>query len=203
MRNPLSKARQSPRIRKFSGVGTILMSHIINADDLLQSVAPEDSIEILSRYVKLVCSSIEKHRGVVLQFQADWVLAFWYPHHVHPSHAQLAFDAAGDILDSLPNLCGKNSESYNIEIVLGTGAMAGDFLPPTRQFQIVGKALDVAEHLSRASTTKGSQICLSQYTADLIATPRKLEKIGSIDRDNLDIVVLACQATGAPNLHST
>lgn len=181
MKNLFRKKRSAYQVEKFTGTGTVLVSNIINVAQLAQNVDPEDLIRILKRYLDHVLPIIEKHSGVVLRFEGDAVLAFWSPKHTAPSHAQLAFDAARTILDSLPDLVAKKEHViYHVDIILGTGDMAGDFFGPAKQFEIVGKAMAIADRLSRARRIDRSLIRMSQYTANLLSHLEDLEQTESI-----------------------
>ena len=75
---------------------------------------------------------------------------------------------------------------YDVEIVLGTGDMAGDWFGPTKQFQVVGRAAAIADRLSKCSRFNRSFIRMSQYTLDFIKPPEGIEETGKISRENLD-----------------
>ena len=172
-------------MKKFTGIGTVFISDIINVDKLAEYCGPEDFIKVLSEHIKHVCAIVEKHSGIILQYEGDVVSAFWHPHHTNPSHAQLAFDASCEVLALLPELVARqNHVAYDLDIVLGTGEMTGDVFGPIKQFQVVGKAVAVAERLSKARALHGSSIRMSQYTVDLIRSRKGIEETGSISRDN-------------------
>lgn len=172
---------------EFTGVGTVLISEIINAGTLAESLASADWIAAMEQCLNSICDSVLRHSGGLLRFVGDTVVAFWAPRHTNPNHAQLAFNASCEILASVPDLLAcKQHARCELQIVLGTGDMAGAFLGPTREYQIVGKAMIIAERLSNARDSRRSLVRMSQYTVDLINTPVSLEETGSIHRENLE-----------------
>lgn len=174
------------RPEKFTGVGTVLMTDIFNWN-LDHECGPEDMVEFLNSYLSQVTTTIQKHSGVISECVGDVVLGLWHPCHQHPNHAQLAFDAAREILTSLPEfMSGQKIVTYDVEIVLGTGRMAGDFFGPTKQYQIVGAAMSIATRLSKARDRRGTCIRMSQYTVDFVHPKDSLQETGTIKRDNLE-----------------
>jgi class 3 adenylate cyclase len=187
MINLFRKKRLVSKLDKFTGTGTVLVSKIIDIAKLAHNIDHEDLIRILRRYLDLVVPIIEKHSGIVLRFEGDAVLAFWSPKHTAPSHAQLAFDASRAILDSLPKLISKREDvNYNVDIILGTGDITGDFFGPAKQFQIVGKAMAIADLLSRARKIDHSLIQMSQYTVNLLIHSEDIEQTETIIADGTE-----------------
>jgi len=171
----------------FTGVGTVLVSDVANIEQLTEDLSPEGLIETLSRYLTHVISIVEKHAGTILKYEGDIVLAFWHPKHSNPNHAQLAFDAACEILATLPApVTAKRHLTYGVDIVLGTGEMAGDLFGPGKRFQVVGKSMAIVDRLSKADTLEGSSIRMSQYTVELLSATEGIEQAGEISRDGLD-----------------
>lgn len=193
--------KQQPK--KFTGVGTVLMTDI-HGLDLGHQCSPEGLIEFLNSYLSQVTTTMQKHSGVILQCAGDVVLGFWHPCHQHPNHAQLAFDAAREILTSLPEcVSGQRNVTYDVEAILGTGPMAGDFFGPTKQYQIVGAAMSIATRLSKARDRRGSCIRMSQYTVELIHPQNSLQETGTIKRDNLEDLKIFTYYLGNPSPQPT
>jgi class 3 adenylate cyclase len=169
----------------FTGVGTVMLTDVRawSSPGLLD---PKEVIGIIYRHHCLVKEAIQAHLGVVHQFVGDAVFAYWHPQHTAPNHAQLAFDASRAILDALPSHLAGEQVSYDVIIVLGTGEMTGAEFGPIRQFQIIGKAMAVAERISRTGSVGGSSVRMSQYSADLISSPGEFEETGRITRDALE-----------------
>ena len=77
--------------------------------------------------------------------------------------------------------------TYEVLIALGTGNMAGDLFGPQKQFQVIGEAMSIAEHLEKAARGfPTSSIWMSQYSVDLLKTGRSIQEAGTIIRENTD-----------------
>ncbi|MFH1725063.1 MAG: adenylate/guanylate cyclase domain-containing protein [Elusimicrobiota bacterium] len=172
------------KIEKFTGEGTVFRSGIVNSVAMTEILPPQESLGSLKTYLERVSAAIEQHSGRIVRFDGDTVVAFWQGAGDDPSHAQAAFDAACAILKSLAPPSGNDADvMMEVRIVLGTGSMGGDFFGPTKQFQIVGAAVLIADHLFKMKDTDGSVIRMSQYTADKINAPEPLQEEGLIKRD--------------------
>ncbi len=173
--------------KKFSGVGTVFSSSIVNISMILEQLGPMDLIDNLKRYLDHVTSVIEKYGGVVLQFEGDAVLAFWYPTNNNPSHAQLAFDAACEVIEKCPALVHtQKNTSFDVNIVLSTGDIAGNFFGSNKQFQVIGTAMAITDRLNNINSIQGAMIRMSQYTVDIIKPNDGIEEIATINRDNIE-----------------
>ena len=172
---------------KFEGVGTVFMSDVFNFTKLTEHLTPEELVEILNQYLFHVTTIIEKHAGIVLQYEGDTVLALWHPEHNNPNHAQLAFDASREILITLPDLVASQKHlPYNVGIVLGTGDMIGDFFSPANRYQVIGKAMAIVSRINKIPKPRGSAIRMSQYTLNLINPEEGTEETETIRRDKLE-----------------
>ncbi|MBN1673602.1 MAG: adenylate/guanylate cyclase domain-containing protein [Kiritimatiellae bacterium] len=200
MKNPFRRSRPQSPPRSFEGIGTVLLADIVNLHQLTEELGPEDIIKILKRHLTHMCDKVEKHSGIVIQFMGDAVSACWPPKQPGANHAQRAFDAACEMLRSLPDLVARQPHvTYDVDIVLGTGEMKGDLFGPTRQFQVVGTAMAVASRLAKVWPRRESAIRMSQYTAELLDPAVRLEETGTIARAGLaDLRILVCRSETRP-----
>ncbi len=172
--------------KDFTGVGTILTCDVASLASSL-SATPQFLVKKLKRYQQLVQTAIDARSGVVSQYVGAAVLAYWHPQHLDPNHAQLAFDASCDILKSWHEDAQANdAPNWSLNIVLGTGDMAGTVFGPTRQFQIIGMAAAVADRIYKSPRVEGSSIRMSQYTWNLIEQPSDLLELANVSRENLE-----------------
>jgi len=187
MRNPFKKKLSYGSIERFSGVGTVQTISISNIDELFENLKPENMITLLKEYLGHVLPIIKKYSGVTIRYEAHDVLAVWPPYHRNPSHAQLAFDASREILLTWPDFVTNDGlKTCDMGIVLGSGEIIGDLFGPKKQFQIVGEAMAIIDHLSKSKNINGSFILMSQCTTELLVNTEGFEEIKSIQRDNLD-----------------
>ncbi len=175
------------QLDKFIGVGTVFISDVINISRFAEQITVPELVDFFKRHLSYVSKIIEKHAGIILRWEGDTVLAFWHPQHRNPSHAQLAFNASCEILSMLPGFDTLRTHlTYDVDITLGTGDMAGDFFGPGKIFQVVGEVMAIADRLSRARKIHGSSIRMSQYTLELINPREGIIESGTISRSNLE-----------------
>ena len=175
------------KLKNFSGVGTVFSSSIVNISNLLEQFGPLDLIDNLKLYLDHVTSVIEKHGGIVLKFEGDAVLALWYPTRNNTSHAQFAFDAACEVIEKHPPLVHTlKNIFFDVDIVLSTSDLAGNFFGSNKQFQVIGTAMAITDRLNSVHNIQGTMIRMSQYTVDIIKPKDGIKKIATITRDNLE-----------------
>ena len=185
MFNLFKKLRTETQPEKFSGIGTIFSSNIVNFSYILEDISPETLIEVLEEYLNQVQSKVLQYNGIVHRYEGSYLLAYWPPQ--IRKHAQMAFDASCEIIDMLPFLkLRKKQFPFEIDIVLSTGEMQGDYFGPKKQFQIVGKAMSIMERIITFRDDQETAIRFSQDTYVLIKTKRNIEDIGNIQRDDLE-----------------
>lgn len=173
----------SPKI--FTGVGTVFVCDVVNVPTISGGLEPAQLANILGTHQDHIVLVVEKHRGRIIQFFGDAVLALWHPRHAN--HAQLAYDAARTAIQTLPKILRKQKlTSYSLRVALGTGEMAGGFFGPIQQYQIVGKAKTIADRLSSMPALAGSSIRMSQYTFDLLQAQEGIVQTGAISRTPLE-----------------
>ena len=176
---------QGSAVEPFTDTGTVFISDVIGLARTAEGLEPAEIAGILRHHLELVEHAIEKHAGTVLQFAGASVLAFWRSSDTRPNHAQLAFDAARDVLAGVEHASRKGLACSAV-VVLGTGEMSGEYFGPIKQFQIVGMAMAVADRLSRIRFMGGSAVYMSQYTVGLLEDLNGMEETETVARDRLE-----------------
>jgi class 3 adenylate cyclase len=171
----------------FEGQGTVMLTDISNLSSVAGGMSPTELVVAMRKHLDFVINGIEQMGGCIESYAGSFVIAYWRQEVGPSNHAQLAFDTACGLIASLRNSSViNNGLSLELDVVLGTGEMAGGFLGPKMQFQVFGKAKAVADRISAQPRTGGSCVRLSQYTRDLLANSPVMTKIGSIARDGFE-----------------
>ena len=171
----LLRRKEEPRSpQKFSGEGTVLISFVSKLDQVATSNSPERLVKLLKKHLAIQSKIIENHSGFVLSFEGDSILAFWPKAEIQQNCALQAFEAAHEMLSKVDN-------AVDYQIVLGTGLVAGDFFGQTKQYQVVGEGMDIADQLSRIRFPAHLVILLTDSTkARLVNSSASFQTIGQL-----------------------
>jgi class 3 adenylate cyclase len=171
----------------FTGIGTVLICDTVGFTALSEGLDAAGLAKLLNSHLGHITAVIEKHGGYVIQTIGDAVVALWRSSHGKLNHAQQAYDTAHALVQTTPKSMRKlQPENYALQIVLGTGEMAGDYFGPIKQFQVVGTAMIIADRLSRFRYSPTACITMSQYTFDLIQPHEGIAQTGTIARPHLE-----------------
>ena len=142
------------------------MSDIIGMSAVSEGMDSDQLAQMLNESASSIQRYIMANKGHVLHFSGDAVLAYWEPLHTAPSHAELAFNCAKQILSEISSRSLKSENSLGIRIALGTGQMTGDLIGG--RFQIIGLAYTTAERLiGFKSPPISSMLCTAETLAHI------------------------------------
>ncbi len=151
---------------------TIMFTDIVGFTALSQTMAPEDTADMLNRHFAQVIAAIEATGGTVDKFMGDGVMAFWGAPEHHDAHARGALDAARAIAAAVAagDLC--------MRIGVHTGpVVAGNVGSRERlNYTILGDAVNVTqriEQLGHALMEPGERVCVlaSRTTFEAAGSP--------------------------------
>lgn len=155
----------SSAIRASTQQVSVLFADIRNFSAYCESRPPEEAAAVLHAFFSTATRVIERHGGVIEAFQGDAIIAVWngvpQPEGsvgkramlAPASHAQLALQAAVDLLAAmqgvLPDPAPAGLEPLSLGIGVETGlAMAGSFgLASRRTHMVMGRTVTIASRL--------------------------------------------------------
>lgn len=180
--------RSTPQIETFSEIGTILVSYIANISDMIKQFESTQTISILEQYISYVTKTVQSNCGVVHLFEGDTVIAYWRSNSdTTIRHAQLAFDSACEILKFAPRIFFDEEQfTFQIQVVISTGYLTGDFCGPSNQFQVVGKAMTILDRIRQSQKRASSLVVMSAETVRLLQGLENLEEIEVFDGDDME-----------------
>lgn len=178
----------APSPKKFTGTGTILIAALGDLRAKADMLDPMAMMKSVRAHMDAVFQDVERHGGVVVQAIGDNVRAFWGPD--DPSHAQHAFDAAKAVLESFERLAKSGEVPFTVVVALGTGEMGGDFFGPTKQFQVVGKGVAVADRIFNHRRPNGSGVWMSRQTMDALESGDSIVPDGAAEREGAESLVV-------------
>jgi class 3 adenylate cyclase len=145
----------------------ILMSDIRNFTSLSESLNPEGTIRVINQYFSYMIEAIQKHRGIIVDFFGDGVLAFFEPlGNPVEAVARQAVRCGLDMQESMKRF-NKEMEAEGLpEFQMGIGINVGDAVVGNigselrAKYGIVGPAVNITNRIQAES--KGGQILVSE-----------------------------------------
>ena len=186
----------SPVLHK--GIGTVLLCDLSGISEPGMSTAPDELIRTLNRLFEMQDTILHRHLAMILSQGSDAIRAVWTPDHANPSHAQLAFDAACEIVSELQQDSNRfGAHGCSLRVALGTGEMVLAWIggPASKSLQVFGQANLIAEKIHGAGIWKhDSSVLLTPLTAKILQpSNRVFEVVGQLsqaDGSTLDILRL-------------
>jgi len=171
---------------------TVLFADLVGFTGLSERLTPLLMVTLLNRHFGLQALAVQEHHGVVDKFIGDSVMAFWGQPFVKPEdHAVLACRAAqaqlaalDDLRRELPDITGLRRDAPAIDVCIGicTGEVVVGNIGSenTRSYTVIGDTVNLAARLERANRVYGTQILISESTAQAIASQFETRDIDTI-----------------------
>ena len=153
---------------------TILFTDIEGFTSISETLEPTELIATLNAYFEVVTEPIERHGGVINQFQGDAILATFNVSDQLENHAAKAVQAAIDIQAALarhtfgPDLSLRSRVGVNSGVVVGGIVGTGDRLGYT----VHGDEVNIAARLEQLNKDYQTRIIVSECTRALAGAER-------------------------------
>lgn len=167
-------------------VVTIMFSDIRNYTTISEKLSPVQMIEMLNRYLGEMNAIIDKHRGCVIEFLGDGILAVFGAPEYFSDHAESALLCAIEMRERLEVLnkewdenglatqwkqVGVNELSARVGLHTGP-VVAGNLGSPTRmKYAVIGDSVNVAARLETLNKELGTSILLSGDVRSYLSVP--------------------------------
>lgn len=153
----------------------ILMADIRGFTPMAELLSPEDTIDVLNRYFSTIIPLVQKHKGIIVDFIGDAILAFFDPIDrsiVHTTNqcVQCAFD----IQDAMDELNRKLAELDLPVLRMGIGihsglVVVGNIGSQTRKkYGIVGAAVNTTQRIQGQSNA--GEVVVSEPVYTMVKT---------------------------------
>jgi class 3 adenylate cyclase len=171
---------------------TVLFADLIGFTSLSERLTPSLMVTLLNRHFGLQAAAVQEHHGVVDKFVGDSIMAFWGAPFVKPEeHAVLACRAAqaqlaamDTLRHELPEITGLRRDVPMIELRIGicTGEVVVGNIGSenTRSYTVIGDTVNLAARLERANRIYGTQILITETTAQAIGQEFETREIDII-----------------------
>lgn len=160
---------------------TILFCDLEDFTGLTERHSPAGVVSLLNRYFATVIDAIERHGGVVNQFQGDGMLVTFNIPVPDPDHAENSVKAAADMIRSI-DAAHFGGETLRIRVGVATGVvLAGNVGAGNRlSYTVHGDAVNLAARLEQVNKTMGTRVLISGSTVDRLASGQDVEAVGEI-----------------------
>ena len=145
---------------------TVLFCDLEGFTALTESLGPAGIVELLNEYFESMVAILERHRGVVTQFQGDAILATFNVPVPDPAHAANALRAAAEMLSAVQRreFAGQR---IGTRIGINTGALVAGAVGARGRlsYTVHGDAVNLAARLEALNKELGTSILVSDATA--------------------------------------
>ena len=145
---------------------TVLFCDLEGFTALTENLGPAGIVELLNEYFEVMVEILERHRGVVTQFQGDAILATFNVPVPDPGHAANALRAALEMQDATRH---REFAGHRIasRIGINTGQLvAGAVGAKGRSsYTVHGDAVNLAARLEALNKELGTSVLISEATA--------------------------------------
>jgi class 3 adenylate cyclase len=160
---------------------SILYSDIEGFTGIVESMPPEQIIQLLNEYFPAVIEPITRHGGVVNQFQGDAMLVTFNVPLTNPQHADHAVQAA---LEIQQNTRDKTFAGISLRTRIGinTGEVVAGNVGSGERFNytVHGDAVNLAARLEQLNKDYGTLVLISGNTIDRLSGSYPLVPMGEI-----------------------
>ncbi|KPK05603.1 MAG: hypothetical protein AMJ64_11320 [Betaproteobacteria bacterium SG8_39] len=154
------------KIEPLEAEATVLLCDLEGFTPLTQSLGASGVVEFLNQYFEDMVAIIERHRGVITQFQGDAILAVFNVPIADPAHAENAVRAALEMVAAAESRRYAGVQAHN-RVGLCTGrVVAGAVGSHGRMtYTVHGNAVNMAARLEVMNKDYGTRVLMSGYTA--------------------------------------
>ena len=149
---------------------TVLFCDIESFTALTETLGPTGIMAFLNAYFEEMVAILERHNGVVTQFQGDAILATFNVPIADREHASLALRAALEMQQSVtgPTFAGQH---INNRIGISTGSLVAGAVGASGRlsYTVHGDAVNLAARLEELNKQFGTRILVSDHTRALVA----------------------------------
>ncbi len=170
-----------------SDEATILFSDIRSFTDLSEPLSPQELMDFLNDYLKMMNMSIMVNHGFVDKFIGDAVMAIFDRTEQSSNDARNALNAGVGMLQVLGTMNQKRKRQGQIPISIGIGIHTGPVVFGTLGFEermdstVLGDAVNLASRLESLTKHYGASLLFSDQTFEALGDEKENLLIRKID----------------------
>jgi adenylate cyclase len=171
---------------------TIFFCDMKGFTEFSEGMTPAALVNVLNRYMTVMSEPVRHNNGIIDKYLGDGIMAFWGPPFTGAEEqAGLACVAALDQLavlsafrSELPELTGLKRGFPDIDIRIGiaTGDVVAGSIgsEQTRNYTVIGDAVNLAARLEGANKVYGTRVLISEATNRLAAASIETREIDTV-----------------------
>jgi len=162
---------------------TILFTDLEDFSGLSERTSPEALIATLNEYFSVLAAPIEKHGGVINQFQGDAILASFNLPEADTDHAGRAIEAALEIQRTLNEHRFGPGLTLRSRIGINSGTVVGGLVGTADRvnYTVHGDDVNLAQRLEQLNKEHHTRILVSERTLELAGRDRfDCRRIGTV-----------------------
>src|SRR5215468_6199955 len=163
---------------------TVLFVDVKGSMELAERLDPEAWSQIMQRFFRIFCDSIERFEGFVDKFTGDGGMALFGAPIAHEDHAQRACYAALHLRDAIRAYASEVRAQHDMPFAVRIGLNSGEVVVGRigddlhMEFTAQGHVVGLAQRMEAAA--ESGHICLSEHTARLVEGYFQLQDLGRI-----------------------
>ena len=164
-----------------SALATVLFADLAGFTTMSERLQPQEIVDVLNGYFSTVVEIIERHGGVITQFQGDAVLAIFNVPLADPDHAENAVRAAIEMHRAIKGRAFAGQE-LSCRVGINTGdVVAGSVGAGGRlSYTVHGDAVNLAARLEQLNKEYGTATLVSGTTAERVSAAN-LRRMGEVE----------------------
>ena len=147
-------------------VATVLFLDIEGFTALSASLPPQTVVHTLNEFYAAAAGPIERHNGVINQFQGDAIIATFNAPRPNPAHASSAVAAAIELVAMSESRSFGDGVKLPLRVGINTGSMVCGLIgtPDHLVYTVIGDQVNVAARLEALNKEYGTRIIVSEST---------------------------------------
>ena len=165
---------------------TVLISDLRDYTPLVESTPPKDLVKITNMYLEAMAKTIEKNRGLILQYVGDSIQAVFGAPVPIDDHPKLAVRTALEMRAKLISVNDRLQERgfkklrHGIGIHTGKVTAANIGSPERLSYSLSGVTVNVASRLQNLTKKFNTDILVSKTTMDFIKDEIQVKRFGQV-----------------------
>ncbi|MCC6277935.1 MAG: HAMP domain-containing protein [Oligoflexia bacterium] len=164
---------------------TVFFSDIRGFTSFSEKISPQQVVDMLNEYFKIMVGIINTNHGVVDKFIGDAIMAVWGAPESHGNDAVNAIKACIEMRVALEKLNDERMARGESEVKIGMGLHSGPLIAGTigsddrMEYTVIGDTVNMASRIEAATKAYGTDLLISEVTYELVKEYFTVEQAGS------------------------